>query len=82
MNIEETIYSDAIAVNTIPVLDRLKELLKEHKTNSIKDVKDVLEVKECMWLLNHQYDIGGGFIEWSNLKDVRKKFPEGSQGMK
>ena len=81
MNIEQTIYDKPLPPNTIPVLDRLKELLKESNTNSIRDINNHIEIRECMWLLNHQFDCRSDFIEWCNLKEVRDKLGYETKGI-
>jgi len=75
MEIEETIYQESLPVNSIAVLNRLKELLEKYETNNIGDIACYIEVAECMWLLNHQYR---GFTaeshnEWLYLKEIREE---------
>ena len=86
MKIEETIYTDALPVNTFPVLDRIKELLNEFGTNNIGDLSCYLEVRECMWLLNSQFR-NNEFTcethkEWLYLKEVRDQMPKAVFGVK
>ena len=75
MNIEDTIYTDSLPVNSFPVLERIKELLREHKTNNIGDLSLCMALQECMWLLNHQ--LYGFNIEshkiWLGLRKVREE---------
>ena len=53
-NIEEAIFDEVLPVNTIPMINRLKELLKEHDTNCLEDeaVRDDIRVQKLMWLIN------------------------------
>lgn len=55
--VEETIHTSALPTNTLPILGRLIEVLKEIGTNSliIKEAKEDKRVNELMWLLNMQF---------------------------
>lgn len=77
MGIEDTICEAHLPVNTIAMLERLKELLKEHETNTLlacraeeachKDVR----IQKLLWLINQQWYGEFGKIdlseEWSKL---------------
>lgn len=89
MKIEDTIFQ-MLPVNTIPILDRILELLKENKTNSItmlknKDTLFRFQVQSLLWLLNEQfygsnYKIDQSYIwnklfnEFNNKLDINRKF--------
>ena len=56
MNIEDKIFSNSLPVNSIAVIERLKELLRSKQTNCLSDTlaKDV-QIEKCLWLLNAHY---------------------------
>lgn len=58
MNIEETILTSSLPVNSKAMLARLTELMDEHGTNCLADCKYGSEVddriKAVLWLLNSQ----------------------------
>jgi len=62
-NIEDAVFDELLPLNSLVVLQRLQELLKENKTNNIKQAmeKDV-RVKRAMWLLMAQ-----GFGSLANI---------------
>ena len=53
-HIEDTIFDDIIPVNTIPVLRRIEEVMKERGTNGLRGISDMRIVKLIM-LLQIQY---------------------------
>lgn len=55
--IEDTVLSNNIPINSIPVLNRLIELLKKNKTNSLKTFRNKkdLRIEKCFCLLLIQY---------------------------
>ena len=53
-NIEETIFDDHLPVNTLVILERMKEILDNNKTNSILSCRNDLSIRKLMWLLNTQ----------------------------
>ena len=55
MKIENTIFSNSLPVNTIPLLHRIEELLKENNTNSLTLAKKDIRIEKCLWLLMNQY---------------------------
>ena len=81
MKIEDTIGDESLPVNTIAMLNRGIEILKEAKTNSALTLKEnkedpnykefYLRFRKLLWLLNTQ--IHGGIsvidmtIEWQML---------------
>jgi len=77
MKIEQTIYSNALPVNSRAILNRLTEVLEKHETNNLTDIKDTIEVQELIWLLNVQ--VFGQFFNinhrtlWEKLRDRRTK---------
>lgn len=54
MEIEDTIFSNALPVNSNVMLGRLQNLLKENGTNCLTDCRDDVRVKKLMWLINSQ----------------------------
>jgi hypothetical protein len=56
MNIEDTIFSDGMAVNSLVALKRLIEIIREHNTNTILEerVRKDNRVKRLFWFLNSQ----------------------------
>lgn len=56
-NIEDTLNTSILPTNTFPVLERLRVVLKELKTNSL--INGVAHrdsrVKRLVWLINYQY---------------------------
>ena len=56
MHIEETIAECGLPVNAIAMINRLRELMDEHGTNSLSgdNVKQDPRVRKVMWLINQQ----------------------------
>ena len=58
MEIEEMIFSDDLPVNTIAMLNRALEILKENDTNSATllspENDGLLKFRKVMWLINAQ----------------------------
>jgi hypothetical protein len=56
MNIEDTIFNEGMAVNSLVALRRLIDILREHNTNTILDerVRDDTRVRRLFWFLNSQ----------------------------
>lgn len=56
MNIEDTIFDDGMAVNSLVALRRLIEIICEHDTNTILDerVRNDPRVQRLFWFLNSQ----------------------------
>ena len=54
MNIEGTIKTDSLPVNSKAMIHRLSELLEENETNCLNICKDDPRVKAVLWLLNSQ----------------------------
>lgn len=77
MNIEETIFEDALPVNTLAMLDRMKEILKENQTNCASDLKGdgKLAYRKCLWLVNNQIRIVSPHSgeEWTELLRLEEK---------
>jgi len=74
MEIEDTIFEKGLPVNTIAMLNRLKNLLEENGTNCLKNCRDDIRVKKLMWLINRQFygeqvsiDL---WDEWDQLKKI------------
>lgn len=71
MGIEDTICEAHLPVNTIAMLERLKELLKEHETNSLLSCRgekvcpqgqpctpschEDVRIQKLLWLINSQW---------------------------
>ena len=53
-NIEDTVFDEIMPVNSLVVLRRLEELLRENKTNNIRQAMQDIRVKRAMWLLMAQ----------------------------
>lgn len=72
--IEDTIFDDTLPCNSIAVLDRLKELLEEHGTNSLEHCRNDLRVRKAMWLLVAQFygelAVVDLTVEWSMIYEV------------
>ena len=56
MNIEDTIFDDGMAVNSLLALTRLIEIIREHNTNTIlaEAVRKDTRVRRLFWFLNSQ----------------------------
>ena len=52
--IEETVCSESLPVNSIAMLNRLKQLLEENQTNCLADICGNDSVQKVMWLLMGQ----------------------------
>ena len=88
-NIEEYVFEDSLPVNTLPMIERLKEILKTANTNSVLSLrekeKDGYKEKElfdrfkaCLWLINQQ--VYGQlnkidlYEEWNRLEKEAKNW--------
>ncbi len=71
MNIEDTVCSDLLPSNSKAMINRLTELLDEHKTNCLqfRPCQDDTRVRKVMWLLMSQVFGQMATIEMSNLWD-------------
>ena len=56
MNIEDTIFDEGMAINSLVALKRLIEIIREHNTNTILEetVRKDLRVRRLFWFLNSQ----------------------------
>ena len=56
MNIENTIFDEGMAINSLVALKRLIEIIREHDTNTILDkrVRKDIRVRRLFWFLNSQ----------------------------
>ena len=56
MNIEDTIFDEGMAINSLVALKRLIEIIRKHDTNTILDerVRNDPRVKRLFWFLNSQ----------------------------
>ena len=56
MNIEDTIFDDGMAINSLVALKRLIEIIGEHNTNTILEeaVRNDPRVRRLFWFLNSQ----------------------------
>jgi len=59
MPIEDCFGNSILPVNTLAVLNRIIELLKEHKTNSFltKRTLEDIRIRKCIWLLLELYSL-------------------------
>ena len=71
--IEEVIYTLGITDDSKAVLKRLIELLEYRQTNKLSDVQDLINVRECMWLLNFQFGTST-ITEYLALIEAREGF--------
>jgi hypothetical protein len=74
MNIEDTMCEESLPGNTIAMANRLIKILKENDTNnipSLRDKKELMKFKKCLWLINSQVygqlEIINMIDEWANL---------------
>ena len=77
MKIEDTIFESGLPVNSKAMLNRMRELLDEGKTNCLVNIKDDRRVLQLMWLINSQVFGGLAMIDmmdlWGELeKGIRK----------
>ena len=56
MNIEDTIFNEGMAINSLVALGRLIEIIREHNTNTILEerVREDTRVRRLFWILNSQ----------------------------
>ena len=54
-NIEDSIFEASLPVNSIAVLNRIKQVLEENKTNSLRLCKHDKRIDKLMWLLMEHY---------------------------
>ena len=56
MNIEDTIFDEGMAINSLVALNRLIEIIHEHNTNTILEepVRKDSRVRRLFWFLNSQ----------------------------
>jgi len=75
-NIEDTIFDRQLPVNSIAVLNRIAEILKEHETNNVNSTSGDIRLRCAMWLLNAMYYGQTAIIdmsrEWQTLYDLKK----------
>lgn len=82
-NIEDCIFDVNMPVNTLAMLNRIEELLKENGTNSLlaESCKKDVRIKRLLWLLNSQIYGQATTIdmydEWSRLY---REFKENNKG--
>jgi len=59
MKVEDCFGDLLLPVNSLAILNRLMELLREHKTNSFltKKAQKDIRVRKCMWLLLELYGL-------------------------
>jgi len=78
-NIEDTIFDSGLPVNSLAMLNRLKDLIQEHKTNCLLNdsCKNDGRIKRLMWLLNSQFYGQLARIDlhkkWDELKETYAK---------
>ncbi len=75
MEVEMTIFDLWLPVNTLAVMRRLEEILKEGKTNSILSLKGDLLVRAqaCLLILWEQSKMSWNFVEaWERVREKLK----------
>ena len=74
--IEDMIEDKFLPVNSIAMLSRLKELLKENETNNLEECREDKRIRKLMWLMNQQVYGQLGVIdlsrEWRALTEGRR----------
>jgi len=72
-NIEDLIHNDYLPVNSLAMANRLIELLRENNTNCLNAIKDNIQVKKLLWLINSQVFGQLAIIDmcklWDDLKE-------------
>ena len=77
MYIEDTIFTDALPVNSGAMLNRLTELMAKHKTNCLSDCKDDARVKAVLWLMMQQVFGQFAMIDMCKLwHDLKTELPK------
>jgi len=66
-NIEDTIFDSYLPVNTLAMLERLKEVIKENKTNNLERCTSDTRIQRLMWLIMNQYG-HNDFEMWKAMK--------------
>lgn len=78
MKAEEALFERSWPVNSIPFLTRLREILDENRTNSLKSLKGIEKdrAKTCMMvLIGHLYGITKVLDNWKEYERLaRVKF--------
>jgi len=75
MEVEFSIFDLCLPVNTLAVIRRLEEILKEGKTNSILCLKGDLLVRAqaCLLILWEQSKMSWNFVEeWGRVREELK----------
>lgn len=78
-SIEETVCEKNLPVNSFAMINRLKELLKENRTNSLstKAVQEDPRVQKVLWLMMSQLFGQGATIDldalWFELCELNKE---------
>ena len=74
--IEDMIEDRLLPVNSIAMLSRLKELLKENETNNLEECREDKRIRRLMWLMNQQVYGQLGVVdlprEWRALTEGRR----------
>lgn len=74
MNIEDTIFEDKLPVNSRAMLTRMGDILQNHKTNCLSDIRDEPEVRRLMWLICDQvYGPLAKIDMWDELERLTKE---------
>lgn len=75
MKAEEALFEKNWPVNSIPFLTRLKEILDENRTNSLKSLEGVEKdrAKSCFFvLMGHLYGIPEVIDNWKEYERLAK----------
>lgn len=75
-NIEDKIHEDYLPVNSLVMANRLIDLLRENNTNCLLSLKDNIQVKKLLWLLNSQVFGELSIIDMSELWNELKNQEE------
>jgi hypothetical protein len=80
MNIEDTIFDEGMAINSLVALGRLIDILCEHNTNTILDerVREDARVRRLFWFLNSQ--MYGQLISIDQYKIWNQLYKEWEKG--
>jgi len=77
VNIEETVKTEALPVNSIAMCNRLVEIMRECETNCLLSLRDDYRVISVLWLLNSQVFGQLAKIDMSELwEKINQNLPE------
>lgn len=79
MMYEDTIHTSALPVNTMPLLGRIRDVLKELGTNSLLTgvAHEDMRIRSLVWLINMQFHgemaTIDQFQEYCKIRDAKKE---------